>query len=144
MSDNLKKDIENVNSTIANMNEEELEMALKVQDAKMMENIIEIMVNQSELIKSLQDEIQKDRMIISTLVTTMNKAVAKVEMVVSKQKDLEEFALIASGIKQVFGSNVEGKAIEESKKNIVEKVVETLQKGKKEGNSDGEETNEQE
>ena len=36
-----------------------------------------------------------------------------------------------------------GKAIEESKKNIVEKVVETLQKGR-EGDSDGEETNEQE
>ena len=108
-----------------------------------LENIIEIMVNQSELIKSLQDEIQKDRMTISSLVSTMNKAVAKVEMVVSKQKDLEEFALIASGIKQVFGSEVDKKATEESKKNIVEKVVETLQKGR-EGDLDGEETNEQE
>lgn len=111
------KDKDKIKQNIKDMTLEDLQIALEEQNIGLLNDLREIVLSQIDVIKEQQKEIIKNRDLISTLTNVVDKVNAQTQMIIEKQKDLEEFAMIGSGIKTVAETTVgRDKLIEEANK----------------------------
>ena len=111
------KDKDKIKQNIKDMTLEDLQIALEEQNIGLLNDLREIVLSQIDVIKEQQKEIIKNRDLISTLTNVVDKVNAQTQMIIEKQRDLEEFAMIGSGIKTVAETTVgRDKLIEEANK----------------------------
>lgn len=95
-----------VNEEVKDMTLEELMMAVEDQNDGLYSKLNEIVVSQIDVIRLQQEEISKNRDLVESLLNITEKLQAQITAIISKQKDLEEFALIAGGIKAVNETDI--------------------------------------
>lgn len=130
MSDTSKnKEIKSsVKETVKDMSLEELMVAIEQQNNGLLQNLHGVILSQIDVIKTQQEEMVKLRDVVNLLTKSVTQIQAQTNMLVEKQKQLEEFATIASGIKKVSETTVGVNKLKEEAEKFIKKQEESEEK----------------
>lgn len=95
-----------VSTNIKDMTLEELQIALEEQNVGLFNDLQKIVLSQMDVISRQQELISRNTNMIDGLSNIVQKLQAEMVVLTEKSKNLEEFALIATGLKKVAETDI--------------------------------------